>query len=238
MPTRPRTWKTHISIGGFLLSLVLSVIGQGVLKETGVLDPVIDWLSERAVKVDPDLAALVSALILSLGLYGLLLWRIWRTPLIPHLPVPDNDDDVNLDQALDWIARRSSWGRWQRARGAPTGREDWLGMSACSSALDMAAETGGLAITARPNAAIAREVLPRDFWQVACLGVREDVNRGWRVFIRSRDGVSPEVERQIAEKDYVALNAKRSEVERMWPAIHARMDAETERLLSRNNRIA
>jgi hypothetical protein len=125
-PTWPELRKqVLLTLICFPLAAALSFVGQGVLKRTHVLDSTTEWLSSRVMSVDTDLVAWVVALVVSLALYALVVWKVWRLPHINHYhrdfqveakPAPSLQLELNradpvgekyelADEALDGLQR-------------------------------------------------------------------------------------------------------------------------------------
>jgi hypothetical protein len=75
-----------------------------------------------------------------------------------------------------------------------------------------------------PSHQIEREKVPKDFWRHATLQVERDNRTLWKVIIRPCNGVSPAIEQQIQQLDYVEPEAKWSDVKRLWPQKDRRTD--------------
>lgn len=73
-----------LSLICLLVTIPLSVFGQRVLANTHWLDSPADWISERIVSVDQNTLAWIIAGAVSLGLYLLLLWRVWKPRYRDH----------------------------------------------------------------------------------------------------------------------------------------------------------
>lgn len=82
---RPAIFK---SIVGAVIAAPFAYVLKGALEAWGVLNPVAEalggWLK---VHVPPATAGWTMAVLISGGLYALLLWKVWRPRHVHHLPI-------------------------------------------------------------------------------------------------------------------------------------------------------
>lgn len=107
MPGSSTKKQVATTVGVGILTAPASYVAQRVLGAWGVLDDISDalgvWLR---INVSPEAAGWTIALVLVLGFYGLVLWRVWRPKHDPTDPTDVKPVAVENRQVTPSVANR------------------------------------------------------------------------------------------------------------------------------------